>query len=230
MYIRNLLLFGLTFSLLRPIAVQAQEKFEINVGISNPGLYSLADRDIFGEGGRYEFRGLREHVPEERQLASFDLETYNSVFYPSISANIVYKLADSGFFKRLSAVGFLGYHMVGFENFDPVTKHSNKETAVKLDYLLGIRIRLVDKENFCLYSQLLAGNDFRNDCEYWTIAHEFVGSVDRMDYQVTFIGGQFDFGKNSQWGVFGEYGFGYEYAISRIFIFPGMRAGVTYKF
>lgn len=224
----------LMLALIIPFALQAQEKFQINVGISTPGMYSLTDVDVFTEGqGRYEFRGSSSHVPEERQLISFDQESYKSTLYPSISVNIVYRLSESGFFKRLSLLGYLGYHKVDFENYNPVTKQSKKETARRLDYLVGVRVRMLDRPNICIYSQALVGKDFRNDCEYWTIANEFLrdGHEEKIDWQVTFIGCQFDFGKTSHWGLFGELGYGYEYALSQVFILvPGFRTGFSYKF
>ena len=233
MIMNRLFLKTLMLTLAIPFALQAQEKFEINVGISNPGMYSLTDVDLFtDENGRYEFNDVRNPKPKERQLTSFDQESYKSTLYPSISANIVYRLSESGFFKRLSLVGYLGYHKVDFENYNPVTKQSKKETARRLDYLVGVRVRMLDRPNFCIYSQAMFGKDFRNDSEYWTIANEFLrdGREEKMDFQVTYIGCQVDLGKKSHWGLFAELGHGYEYAISQIFIFPGMRGGVSYKF
>ena len=115
-----------------PFWVQAQGKFEVNFGISTPGLYSLTDWDLVtNDNDRYDWDApsYYHHVPEEKQLTYFDQQSYKSTLYPSVSVEISYKLADAGFFKRLSLVGFLGYHMVGFENSDPVTKAIDKETA-----------------------------------------------------------------------------------------------------
>ena len=206
--LKRLLIFIL-FAALIPVGMKAQEnkKFEINVGISTPGLYALT--------------------------VYFDLESYRSTLYPSISVELSYKLAETGFFKRLSLAGMLGYHMVGFENFDPVTKQSKKETALRLDFLMGARLRIIDRPHFCMYSQAFLGKDFRNDCEYWTIANEFIGDghEEKVDYQVTFLGFQVDLGKESNLGFVTEFGYGYEYSLSQLFVFiPGIRAGVSYKF
>lgn len=235
--LKRLLIFIL-FAALIPVGMKAQEnkKFEINVGISTPGLYALTDKDAATGGNeRYDFYvdGPLPHYPEEKQLVYFDLESYRSTLYPSISVELSYKLAETGFFKRLSLVGMLGYHMVGFENFNPVTRQSRKETALRLDYLMGARLRIIDRSHFCMYSQAFLGKDFRNDCEYWTIANEFMreGHEERVDYQVTFLGFQVDLGKESNLGLVTEFGYGYEYSLSQLFVFiPGIRAGVSYKF
>ena len=119
------------------------------------------------------------------------------------------------------------------ENFDPVTKQSKKETALRLDFLMGARLRIIDRPHFCMYSQAFLGKDFRNDCEYWTIANEFIGDghEEKVDYQVTFLGFQVDLGKESNLGFVTEFGYGYEYSLSQLFVFiPGIRAGVSYKF
>ena len=235
--LKRLLIFIL-FAALIPVGMKAQEnkKFEINVGISTPGLYALTDKDAATGGNeRYDFYvdGPLPHYPEEKQLVYFDLESYRSTLYPSISVELSYKLAETGFFKRLSLVGMFGYHMVGFENFNPVTRQSRKETALRLDYLMGARLRIIDRSHFCMYSQAFLGKDFRNDCEYWTIANEFMreGHEERVDYQVTFLGFQVDLGKESNLGLVTEFGYGYEYSLSQLFVFiPGIRAGVSYKF
>ena len=235
--LKRLLIFIL-FAALIPVGMKAQEKkkFEINVGISTPGLYALTDKDAATGGNeRYDFYvdGPLPHYPEEKQLVYFDLESYRSTLYPSISVELSYKLAETGFFKRLSLVGMLGYHMVVFENFNPVTRQSRKETALRLDYLMGARLRIIDRSHFCMYSQAFLGKDFRNDCEYWTIANEFMreGHEERVDYQVTFLGFQVDLGKESNLGLVTEFGYGYEYSLSQLFVFiPGIRVGVSYKF
>ena len=227
-------LMAIILSAVIPIWVQAQGKFEINFGISTPGLYSLTDWDLVtNDNDRYDWDApsYYHHVPEEKQLTYFDQQSYKSTLYPSVSVEISYKLADAGFFKRLSLVGFLGYHMVGFENSDPVTKTIDKETARRLDFLLGVRLRIIDNPHFCMYSQALLGKDLSNDCEYWSIANEFVrdGHEDKVDWQATFLGFRIGFGKEANWGIMAELGYGYEYSISQIFIFPGIRTGVSYK-
>jgi hypothetical protein len=48
MHLRHCLLLTLAFSLFGPLALLAQENkgdFEFNIGISTPGLYSIADRE-----------------------------------------------------------------------------------------------------------------------------------------------------------------------------------------
>ena len=155
--LKRLLIFIL-FAALIPVGMKAQEnkKFEINVGISTPGLYALTDKDAATGGNeRYDFYVDRPlpHYPEEKQLIYFDLESYRSTLYPSISVELSYKLAETGFFKRLSLVGMLGYHMVGFENFNPITRQSRKETALRLDYLIGARLRIIDS-CFCWWNIL----------------------------------------------------------------------------
>ena len=218
-----------------PCWIQAQGKFEVNFGISTPGYYSLTDWDLASnDNDRLDWYAPSYYYngPEEKQLTYYDQQSYKSTLYPSVSVEMSYKLAESGFFKRLSLVGMIGYHMVGFENYNPVTRQSNKETAMRLDYLMGVRLRIIDTKHFCMYTQFLGGKDFRNDCEYWTIANEFLrdGHEEQVDWQVTFLGFRVGFGKGANWGIMTELGHGYEYSISQIFIFPGIRAGVSYKF
>ncbi|MBR5936367.1 MAG: hypothetical protein IKZ89_09480, partial [Bacteroidaceae bacterium] len=72
----------------QPLAVQAQEKkgdIDFNIGISTPGLYSLADY-AYGRNSFYYY--------DYYNLSNLSKESYNSTLYPSISTELSYKLAD----------------------------------------------------------------------------------------------------------------------------------------
>ena len=108
MHLRHCLLFTLAFSLLRPLAVQAQEKFEINVGVSTPGLDELMDTrwsDLGLESFGYNYY---------ESLSELKKTCFKSTIYPSVSAELSYDLAESGFFKRLDLLGFLSYHSADY--------------------------------------------------------------------------------------------------------------------
>ncbi|MBP5422203.1 MAG: fibronectin type III-like domain-contianing protein, partial [Paludibacteraceae bacterium] len=86
------------FAVLIPVGIVAQEQkgdIDFNIGISTPGLYSLADVDLLKPDDMYYYNYTQD-------LGGLQTESYNSNLYPSISAEITYKLADSGFFKRVS--------------------------------------------------------------------------------------------------------------------------------
>ncbi len=96
-----LLALALPLPLLRPLAIQAQEKkgdIDFNIGLSTPGFYSLADYDFFKAPKEMYYYNYTN------DLGGLQTESYNSTLYPSFSAEITYKLADSGFFKLFAKV------------------------------------------------------------------------------------------------------------------------------
>lgn len=231
MHLRNCLLLTLALLTAWPFAAQAQEMkgdIDFNIGISSPGFYSLADIDAM-------------KIPQDmyyynytNDLSGLQLESYNSTLYPSISAEITYKLADSGFFKRLSIAGYVGFHMAKYQNIDIVSdSKSDKETATKLDLLLGIRYHILNGRYFNMYSQAFLGGEIRNDCKYWDITGDmmykgYLGE-NNIRWHMTILGFRFKLGQ-SHIGLMTELGWGSEYCSSIIPIIPGFRGAVSYRF
>lgn len=231
MHLRNCLL--LTFALLTawPFTAQGQEKkgdIDFNIGISTPGFYSLADYDFF--------KAPREmyYYNYTNDLGGLQTESYNSTLYPSFSAEITYKLADSGFFKRLSLAAYTGFHMADYQNIDIVSdSKSDKERAVKLDLLLGIRYHIINGRYFNMYTQAFIGGEIRNDCNYWEITGNtmYTGALGENDirWHLTILGFRFKLGQ-SHIGLMTELGYGSEYSISIVPVAPGIRGAVSYRF
>ena len=104
MYLLKRLLVFILFAALIPVGLQAQEQkgdVDFNIGISTPGFYSLADIDVLKTPHEMYYYNYTN------DLGGLQTESYNSTLYPSISAEMTYKLADSGFFKRLSLAGYV---------------------------------------------------------------------------------------------------------------------------
>ena len=234
MHLRYCLLFTLAFSLFGPLALKAQEKkgdIEFNIGISTPGLYSIADT----ENKRNSVPGvLNLYSLGSWSLSDLSKESYNSTLYPSVSAELAYRLADAGFFKRLSLVGYAGLHVAGYQDVNVVygTK-SSKETAVKIDCLLGVRYHIFDRPQLSMYTQAFLGKEIRNNCDYWDITGDVVnrGSLGEKDirWHFTFLGFRLH-PQNSNVGFLIELGYGSEYCLGSIPVFPGVRGGASFNF
>ena len=224
---RKLLMLAILVAVI-PYWVQAQEKqrkFEINVGVSTPGMTEMQDSKLSDLGF--------EHFDyyHDRPLSELDKESYNSTLYPCLSVETAYKLADSGFFKRLDLVGFVGLHNVYYEVFDMVNNISSKETATKLDILVGIRYNIVKKTYFNMYTQFLAGGAVGAKSGYWKMMSEKCSEGGSPTMQFTFLGFNVKLGRReSRLGAMVELGFGSEYAVSDLLIIPGVRTGLSYKF
>ena len=227
MHLRNCLLLTLLFSLFRPLAVQAQEKkgdFDFNIGISTPGLYSLPDLNYQTSAYYYNYSNL----------SNLSKESYNSTLYPSISTELSYKLADAGFFKRLCLVGYAGLHWAEYQKISVVSESKDViETAVKLDLMLGIRFQILNRRYFSMYTQAFLGGEIRNDCTYWDKTGDYMNHGALGDHNIcwhiTYLGFRFKLGR-SNIGLLTELGHGSEYCASSIFVIPGIRAGVSYRF
>lgn len=222
MHLRNCLLFALVLSLFGPLAVQAQEKFEINVGVSHPGLAQIAT-----DNNHYYY-----YSDYSNSLTDLEGETYKSFHYPALSVEFAYKLADSGFFKKLDLLGYLGFQAHGYQEVDVISNTStNRETAIRASILIGLRYNYYKKTRSDLYSQFLLGTDAVNKCHYWDIVYDnFSGGV-RTAAQVTFIGFNIKLGPaSSKFNAMVELGYGSEYASNIIPLIPGVRTGLSYKF
>ena len=225
-FVRKLLAFSV-FALFIPFVVQAQDgRFEINAGISTAGNYMLTDYDFTLDDYDSKFSdGVLNHLKEE---------SYYSKVYPSVSAEIAYRLSDDGTLSRLSVVGMAGLHIADYEPKNIVSGSYGKQTAIKADALLGVRFRIVETSHLTMYSQAMAGIDFRNGSDYWTVTgNTHSQSSNELVYQLTFLGFRVKLGRrNSHLGFITELGYGSEYVLSKemALLSPGMRAGISYRF
>ena len=216
-----------------PYWVQAQEKqrkFEINVGISSPGLHCRADRDI----ADFEFHFEENYSSSnysDKQLYDLYLESYKSTLYPGLSIETSYKLADSGFLKRLTMLGMAGFQMVDFEDFDITNNGSFKEKARRIDLLVGFRLNIINSRYFNMYSQFLLGGDICDNSRYWKIVEERTDVEKGLAFQLTYLGLRAKIGRReSGLGVMVEFGHGTMYSTSKFPLIPGIRTGVSYLF
>lgn len=218
------------FAVLIPVGILAQEQkgdIDFNIGISTPGLYSLADVDLLKPDDMYYYNYTQD-------LGGLQTESYNSNLYPSISAEITYKLADSGFFKRVSLAGYVGFHMANYQYIDIVSdSKGNWETAMKLNLLLGIRYHIINLRYFNMYSQAFLGGEIKNDSEYWDVTGKMMYTSNlgknNIRWHITYLGFRFKLGQ-SNFGLMTELGFGSEYCTTIIPIIPGIRGAVSYRF
>ena len=223
MHLRNCLLFTIAFSLLPPIAVQAQEKFDINVGISTPGMYEVKDTRLY-ELGVESYHSFKD-VP-----LSYLEQPFKTTVYPCFSLEFSYDLAESGFFKRLDLVGFVGYHSAVMEVFDIINNTSTKETAKGVDLLIGLRYNVFKKEKLSMYAQLMAGKDFPNSSGYWDyIYSDYEGKYPTIGQLALGFNRKLG-GPDGKWYFMTELGYGSEFAASVALVVPGIRMGLSCKF
>ena len=239
---RKLLIFAILVTFI-PYWVQAQDKqrkFEINVGVSSPGLHCRADRDIDIEDFDFVFPELDETPSDyyyrtsnnsDKQLYDLYLESYKSTLYPGLSIETSYKLADSGFLKRLTMLGMAGFQMVDLEDFDITTNGSFKEKARRIDLLVGLRLNIINSRYFNMYSQFLLGGDICDNSRYWKIVEERTDVEKGLAFQLTYLGLRAKIGRReSGLGVMVEFGHGTMYSTSKFPLIPGIRTGVSYLF
>jgi len=225
-----------------PNWIQAQDKqrkFEINVGVSSPGLHCRADRDIANYFGLV-FPEMDEKLPDyyysssnnsDKQLYDLYLESYKSTLYPGLSIEASYKLADSGFTKRLTLLGMAGLQMVDFEDLNITTNGSFKVRAQRIDLLVGFRVNIINSSYFNMYSQFLLGGAINDKSRYWDIIEERTEVEEGLSYQLTYLGFRAKIGRReSRLGVMVEFGHGTMYSTSKFPIIPGIRTGVSYLF
>ena len=209
-----------------PCWMQAQDgRLEINAAISTGGNYMLTDWDANDP--------TVINKRSDGVLSNLTQESYKTKVYPSPSVEIAYRLFDSGLIRHLSLVGMAGLHIADYEYRKIVDAYSDKQRAMKTDIPLGVRFYVVETTHLTLYSQAIAGIDFRNGSDYWTITNcSHSGEHNQFVYQITFAGFRVKLGhKSSHFGLMTELGYGSEYAFSDImFLMPGMRAGISYRF
>lgn len=222
--VRKLLAFSV-FAIIIQYMAQAQDgRLDINAAISTGGTYMLTDWR-FDESPTINKRsdGILNNLTEE---------SYNSLVYPSPSVEIAYRISDSGSIRRLYVVGMAGLHIADYQPKNIINGSYGKQTAIKADVLLGVRFRIMETSHLTMYSQALAGVDFRNDCDYWKVTGNTHGqSRNELAYQLTFLGFRVKLGRRtSHLGFMTELGYGSEYALGEIPIIPGIRAGISYRF
>ena len=205
---------------------QAQDgRLDINAAISTGGTYMLTDYDFNTSGNESNWSdGVLNNLKEE---------SYDSKVYPSVSVEMAYRLSDKGVLRRWSLVGMAGVHIADYEPKSMVNGSYSKQQAIKADALLGVRFRILETSHLTMYSQALAGVDFRNGSDYWTITgNNHNQSNNELVYQLTFLGFRVKLGRRtSHFGVMTELGYGSEYALgSTILFLPGIRAGFSYRF
>lgn len=203
-----------------------QRKLEINAGISTPGMIELQDVKLI-DWGLDDY----DYLIYDKPLSDLVGNAYNSTVYPCFSIEASYKLADSGFLKRLNLVGLVGFHYDVFEEIDIVRNNSNKENAKKLDILIGIRYDIIKNTFFNMYTQALVGKDICDKSRYWDIINEKWSNERLSIFQLTYLGFNWRIGRrDSRLGAMIELGYGYEYAAGELPFVPGIRTGFSYKF
>ena len=223
MHSRNCLLLTLALLILRPLAVNSKERFEINFGISTPGMDESKDT-------RFEYLGAESFYHYHDEPLSDLEEPYNITIYPFYSIEFSYDLAESGFFKRLDLVGFVNYHSAKFEEIDIINNISIMETARKVNILIGLRYDIFKKEKSNMYAQLLAGGGISNSSGYWDYIYSDMDDGSHTTMQLTLGFNRRLGGEDSKWGLMTEFGYGSEFSAGKLPLIPGIRMGLSYKF
>jgi len=205
-----------------PSWLSAQRRLEISAGISTPGFHVWEKGVVIGEQV-----GIRDDY-SDKTLANMEQDAYKSSYKPGYSIQAAYKLADHGFTKRMSVLGYAGLSMVDFEKIDYLSSKSlYSETALKFDVLVGIRYHIVTKDFFMMYTQALVGGHFYDESRYWT-CNSFLRK-DPVTVQVTFLGFRFQ-SSQGRFCFLTELGTGSEYGLENLIIIPGVRLGLGYTF
>ena len=214
-------IIALSFVSLFPSWINAQSRFEISAGVSTPGFHTWEKGIILN--------GVAS-VPEEyrfNKLSDMDGYAYRSTYYPGFSIQAAYKLPDHGFTKRLSVLAYAGLNTAGFEKFDYLTNKSlYSETAFKFDLMAGVRLHMVTREHFMMYTQALVGLQIKDKSQYWDYNNYI--AQDPTAVQITFLGFRFKSDNGLCYQV--ELGTGSEYEFGRMVLIPGVRLGFGYTF
>lgn len=223
MHLRNCLFLTLALLILRPLAVNSKERFEINFGISTPGMYE-------SKNTRFEYLGAESFYDYHDEPLSDLEEPYNITVYPFYSIEFSYDLAESGFFKRLDLVGFVSYHSAKFEEIDIINNTSIMETARKVNILIGLRYDIFKKEDSNMYAQILSGGGISNSSGYWDYIYSDMDDGSHTTMQLTLGFNRRLGGEDSKWGLMTEFGYGSEFSAGKLPLIPGIRMGLSYKF
>ena len=214
-------LIALSIISLVPSWTNAQQRFEISAGISTPGFHTW-EKGVMFYGGS---------TPQEysyNKLSDMEEYAYRSNYYPGFSVQAAYKLPDHGFTKKLSVLAYAGLNTVGFEKFDYLTnKFLYSETAFKFDLMAGLRMHIITRDHFMMYTQAMIGLQFKDKSHYWDY-NNYLAEKDPVAVQVTFLG--FRFKTNSGLCYLAELGTGSEYELTRTLLIPGVRLGLGYTF
>ena len=213
-------IIALTFFSLFTPWINAQQRFEISAGVSSPGFHTWEKGAALNNS----------YFPEDykfNKLSDMDGFAYRSTYYPGFSIQAAYKLPDHGFTKKLSILAYAGLNTAGFEKFDYLTNKSlYSETAFKFDLMAGIRLHLITKDHFMMYTQAMVGLQIKDKSHYWDYNHYI--AKDPVAIQMTFLG--FRFKSDSGLCYLAELGTGSEYEFSGMLLIPGVRIGLGYTF
>ena len=205
-----------------PLSLNAQQRFEISAGISTPGYHTWETGINLGEP---------IGVPPEysnNTLSNMGRDAYKSTYLSGLSIQGAYKLADHGFTKKLSVLGYVGLNMVGYEKIDYLTNTPlSGELAKRVDILLGIRYHIVTRENFMMYTQIMGGGPIDDDSDYWEVNSS---ARELATVQFTFLGFRFKPIDNCGLCFLADFGTGSEYQLAGLIIIPGVRLGLGYTF
>ena len=192
MFLKRHLIIITAFLTAFPVGMKSQRRFEINVGISTPGLYAWENTDLsFGES--YDFYNEFDN----KALVDLEQEAYKSSYHPGYSVEMAYKLEGAGFVNRLSVVGYAGFNMVSFSKYNIITnKPLFTETAVKFDFLFGARMDYFSRKWYDAYGQFLMGGYIRDKSEYWDINPNMKDGAATI--QFTFLGLRFNPGEDNR--------------------------------
>lgn len=220
--LRTIIAFSFVVSI--PLWVNAQQRFEISVGVSTPGYHTW---EKYGEpyfGEVFDYPDDYEY----RSLSNIDSYAYRSIYYPGFSFQAAYKLPDHGFTKKLSVLAYLGLNTAGFEKIDYLTNKSlYREKAYKLNLLVGFRFHIVSKEHFMMYAQAMIGAPLYEDKSlYWE--YNLYLKEKPVTAQVTFLGLRFQSSRG--FCFLAEMGEGSEYSLGGLILIPGVRLSLGYTF
>lgn len=203
---------------------EKQGKFDINVGISDPGLYYWNEDNIlyFLRDGYWNY--------DSTSLDNIEVAARRVTAYPNFSIQCCYMPTDHGFFKRIGVVGMTSFSTAKVCEQDLLTGQYQKGKIVhKSDILVGMRIVEILKPRFRIYSQALIGYSIFDGSDYWDSSLKY---SKHLGFQVGYVGIEFKPFRKSDLTLVSELGFGTESAGSDGILFrdPGIRFGVGYKF
>ena len=189
---------------------------DVNVGISTPGAYVWLDQDFSYYG--------------DFSVDNVACEARDIIRYPALSVEVGYRIADHGFFKKLSAVGYFGTDVAEYRKINYVTDETESTDVVFLaDVLAGMRFNMCDAGRFHLYAQLMLGVSLHGNSGLFQDKDQIMSApLDHLAIQGA-MGVQVDVSRDSRLSVLTQIGFGTEYSLGGPIV-PGLRVGMGYKF